>query len=453
MYACPFVQVGPGEGSDGLKRNRARRRRPRSPNWDSSSTCDGAAVSDPIDCAVEVIGNQHRPIFDELYVGRAPNIVVVLDEASDERLDRLHCTVFAEVGHNNIPADLLSSIPGAVTRDEDRVAILRREHIPGVEPHPERGRMRAQQCDRLGELVARVTPPEFLIRNVALVAIRVAEVVLAGLGEPIELVFRDVFRQPVAAVFREIELLGDRAEVHSDDLADAPRHDFRAAAVEVDAADLCMGRRGHTDVARRADLEIELVVRPDGEELPAMGLIFRQIVVDDDRLWRVVEVVLDLFDLRNSGELRDVQYAVLEGEAVWPIQPRVDRLDLALFAPVDDGIDLVEQAAADEHRALVPLPQRARIAYARRIELDLEALRRLQLLDRQLVGGGRNWRRYDWRKRDPQSPLQAVLEPRAERRQVQLGRLPRGQRVEAPAAAQLQAKRRRSRQWFRRAAV
>jgi hypothetical protein len=63
-----------------------------------------------------------------------------------------------------------------------------------------------------------------------------------------------------------------------------------------------MGRRGHTDVARRADLEIELVVRPDGEELPAMALIFRQVVVDDDRLRRVVEVVLDLFDLRNSGD-------------------------------------------------------------------------------------------------------------------------------------------------------
>ena len=172
-----------------------------------------------------------------------------------------------------------------------------------------------------------------------------------------------------------------------------------------------MGRRGDADVARRADLEIELVVRPDGEELPAMGLIFRQVVVDNDRLRRVVEVVLDLFDLRNSGELRDVQCAVLEGEAVWPIQPRVDRLDLALSAPVDDGIDLVEQAAADEHRALVPLPQRARIAYARRIELDLEALRRLQLLERQLVGSGRNWRRCDWRKRDPNRRFRPPLSP------------------------------------------
>src|SRR5260370_39202613 len=111
MYACPFVQVGPGEGSDGLKRNRARRRRPRSPNWDSSSTSDGAAVSDPIDCAVEVIGNQHRPVFDELHVGRAPNIVVVLDEASAERLDRLHCTFFAGACPNNIPAARLGSIP------------------------------------------------------------------------------------------------------------------------------------------------------------------------------------------------------------------------------------------------------------------------------------------------------------------------------------------------------
>ena len=73
-----------------------------------------------------------------------------------------------------------------------------------------------------------------------------------------------------------------------------------------------------------------------------MGLILRQIVVDEDRLRRIVEIVLDLLDLRNFRELRDVQRAVLEGEAIRPIEARVDRLDLAFAVLLDDRVDLVE---------------------------------------------------------------------------------------------------------------
>ena len=41
--------------------------------------------------------------------------------------------------------------------------ILRREHLAGVEPHAERGGVRAHQGDRLHELVARVAPAELRI--------------------------------------------------------------------------------------------------------------------------------------------------------------------------------------------------------------------------------------------------------------------------------------------------
>jgi hypothetical protein len=74
-----------------------------------------------------------------------------------------------------------------------------------------------------------------------------------------------------------------------------------------------------------------------------MALVLRQIVVDEDRLQRVVEIVLDLLDLGDFRQLRDVQRAALEGEAVRPIEPRVERLDLAFSALVDDDIDLVEK--------------------------------------------------------------------------------------------------------------
>ena len=89
-----------------------------------------------------------------------------------------------------------------------------------------------------------------------------------------------------------------------------------------------MGRRWHADVARRADLEIQLVVGPNGQELPAMGLVLRQIVVDEDRLRRVVEIILDLLDLGDFRQLRDVQRAALEGEAVRPIESRLWSVDL-----------------------------------------------------------------------------------------------------------------------------
>ena len=126
-----------------------------------------------------------------------------------------------------------------------------------------------------------------------------------------------------------------------------------------------------------------------------MRLVLRQIVVDDDRFRRAVEVVLDVVDFGDFGQLRDVESAVLEGEAVRPVEAGVERLDLAFAVLLDDRVNLVEQPAADEHRALVAFSDRARIADARRVELDLETLGCGELVDRQLVGGGRDRRRGD----------------------------------------------------------
>src|SRR6266481_48898 len=117
--------------------------------------------------------------------------------------------------------------------------------------------------------------------------------------------------------------------VHSDDLPNPSRHDFRAAAVEIDTTELRVGGRRHADIARCTDVEIELVVGADGEELPAVRLVLGQIVVDNDRLGRVIEFVLDLLNLRNLRELGDVEGAVGERETVRAIETRVERLDLA----------------------------------------------------------------------------------------------------------------------------
>src|SRR5262249_54424536 len=114
-----------------------------------------------------------------------------------------------------------------------------------------------------------------------------------------------------------------------------------------------------------------------------------KIAVDDHGLRRVVEVVLDFFQLGNLSAFGDVERAVEECEAVRPIQAGGDDFNLTFAALVDDRIDLVEDAVADEHGPLVTEPQRARIGDTTGIDLDLKTLGQLELRGRQLVW----WRR------------------------------------------------------------
>src|SRR5205823_5280801 len=61
-------------------------------------------------------------------------------------------------------------------------------------------------------------------------------------------------------------------------------------------------------------------------------------------------------------------------------------------------MNLVLEAARDEHRALVAEPKRARVVDTARVEVDREAFRRFELVERELVRRGRNWRRRDRRE-------------------------------------------------------
>src|SRR5216684_4705630 len=233
-------------------------------------------------------------------------------------------------------SDLVGLVPRAVPRDEDRVAILGGEHLSGIEAHAERGGMRAEQRHRRLELAARAAPAELIVGNIALMAIGVAEM-LARLGDPVELVVRQLLRQPVAAVVGEVELLGHRMEIEADRIAHAAHIGFRAAAVEIDAPDLAVGLGRQADVTGRADIDVELVVWPHRDEFPAMRLVIGELVVDDDRLRRIVEIVLDLLELRDPGAFGDVERAVVEGEAVGPIQAGGKDLELALAVLLDHG--------------------------------------------------------------------------------------------------------------------
>src|SRR4029453_4529977 len=127
-----------------------------------------------------------------------------------------------------------------------------------------------------------------------------------------------------------------------------------------------------TDVARRSDVDVEHIVRPYADVSPPVGLVVGKIVVDDDRLGRIVEVALDVVEPRNLRALGPVERAFVESQTVRTVQAGGDYFHLALSIPVHDGIDLVEQPVAPENGAFVGEAQRARVRNPARIELDLE---------------------------------------------------------------------------------
>ena len=303
-------------------------------------------------------------------------------------------TVLVELDQRDVAAEFFGPVPGTVAGDNNLVAILSREHGAGVEPHAERRGVRAHQRDRRYVVLAVVAPAELDVGDIALMAIRLAEI-QAELGDAVELVVGQVLRQPVAAVVGEVELVRLRIPVEADRVADAEGDLFGAGAVEIHAAQLAMILIMQHVVAGLTDFEIELVVRADGQELPAMRLVLGQVLVDDDRLRRLVDLVFDIVDLGDLRQLGDVERAVLVGHAVRAIEAGHQHMDLAFAVFVGDGIDLVLQARADEHRALLIERHRARIGHAAGIDLDVEALRGFQLVERQLVlGGGERWRRH-----------------------------------------------------------
>src|SRR5438128_2128485 len=145
------------------------------------------AIGYAVDRARVIVGDQERAILHDVHVDRPPNVLVILEKASEKRLERLHGAVLVQLRDHYVAADLLRPVPGAVPRDEDGMVVCGWEHAAGVEAHAERRAVRAEQGDRLDELVTRPAPAELAVREIALVTVREAEM-LADLGDAIELV-------------------------------------------------------------------------------------------------------------------------------------------------------------------------------------------------------------------------------------------------------------------------
>src|SRR3954449_3055368 len=83
----------------------------------------------------------------------------------------------------------------------------------------------------------------------------------------------------------------DRGEGRASiDARPSPRS-LHSTALQIDAADLPVGIGRHAVVAGDSDRNIQLVVGTETDELPAVRLLLRQIVVDHDRLRRVIEIL------------------------------------------------------------------------------------------------------------------------------------------------------------------
>ena len=215
-------------------------------------------------------------------------------------------------------------------------------------------------------------------------AVGVAEV-QALLRRDVEPVARHVVAQPVAAVGGEVELLGHRVPVEAHAVADAAGDVLEAGPVGIDAGDVGVGVRRRADVARRADVEVELAVRPEGQVLPAMGHVAGKDVVDHFHGRRIVQLALDARHLGDPRDLGDVKRPVLEGHAIGQVEALGDDLDLALPALVHDRVDVAGDAAAHEERALVAPGHGARVVDPARPHRDLEAGWDLDLVDLELT--------------------------------------------------------------------
>src|SRR5262245_34925774 len=370
----------------------ARRATPAASNSSKSSP-----VAHAIDRAGVIVRDQQRAVLHLPRVHRSAPDLIALQPAFGERLVLGHVAL-PQRHHHHAEADLLAAVPRAALREEDAVLVLGGEHRASVELDTVARDVRAGLQQRRGELPARPALAELRIRDVALMAVWIAEV-QPLLGRHVETVARDVFAEPVTRVGGEVELLRHRMPVEADAVAHAVRPVLEPGAIRVHARDVGVRVGRDTDVAGRADVEVELAVGPEGQVLPAVRRILRQRVVDHLHLGRAVELALDAFHLRDAMDRGDVERAVLEGDASGQVQALGDRLHLARAALVNDGVDIAGDPAGHEQRALVAPGHHARVVDTARPELDLEALGHLDLVYGNLARGLRGGRLRDGRER------------------------------------------------------
>ncbi len=167
--------------------------------------------------------------------------------------------------------------------DEDLVAVFGREHVAGVEAHAQRGHMRTERHGRRRIFSTDALLAELRIGDGPAVAIGEAEVE-ARLGGVVEFVGREIIAQMIAAIVGEPQFVRLRMPVEADRIAHAPGVDFQLTPVRVHAHNRAKAFVIlFTDITWRADRDIQLAIRPEADELPAVAPLPGEGIVNDGR--------------------------------------------------------------------------------------------------------------------------------------------------------------------------
>src|SRR5690606_25069313 len=230
---------------------------------------------------------------------------------------------------------------------------------------------------------------------------------LAVPGHHVEFLGRPIVAPGVAPVVREPELLRLRMPGETDGVADAARMDAPIGPVGADGRDGAEGFFRHTDVAGRAHRNVEAPVGPEGDVLPAVMVFARVLVGDDPGFGRIGEILLHVVVAQDAAQLRHVERAVTEGDAVGIVESFEERyhalctsvavlvahcvdLALRLFAELAEG--------ADEERARGAQGERAGAGNALGVDADAKSFGQPDLFEALFRVGlerpdGHGWRR------------------------------------------------------------
>jgi hypothetical protein len=124
--------------------------------------------------------------------------------------------------------------------------------------------------------------------------------VQAGLPGDIELVVRHVVAEQVATIIGEPQLARLRIPIEADGVAHALGEHFKVRPVGLHPQYGRCHRRREADVACRTHRHVQQIVGSEGDKLPRVSLArIRQIITDDNRGRRRVEVLFDVIETQD----------------------------------------------------------------------------------------------------------------------------------------------------------
>ncbi len=151
------------------------------------------------------------------------------------------------------------------------------------------------------------------------------------------------------------------------------------------------GVLGIADVARRAHRHVELAVRAEADELPAVVAVERVGVGDHHRLRRARQMVVDGVEAQHAGDLGHVERAVAPGDTVGRAQPRGQGEDLVgppVLVLVHQGVDLPLPHGAYVDDPPRRLRQRPRARHRVGVHRDGKPRRQLDAVELRLARRG-----------------------------------------------------------------